>query len=193
MGQERLKNSKNKRAKGIGLTTNEQKIVLAIRSLLHESLVSEDSTLQDMLKKVSHDVDEMAHTSQFRWEGIDDAFKLKVAGSPYEDSVSSAFFQTHSYKYLDNPTFKLSFERELKQRAVPTGEISSAMGYLDSMVSDLKNDPAEQDAGWNSDMAALVDLTSNADNRTAKSLDPYTGGGQYPEGDTYDKGSLEGF
>lgn len=175
------------------LTSDEEKLVLAFRSILKESLVSEDTTLQDMLKKVSHDVDENAHTSQFRWEGIDDAFKLKVAGSPYEDSITSAFFQTHNYKYLDNPTFKLSFERELRQRAVPTNEISAAMGHLDSMVNDLKSNPGEQDAGWNPDMEALVDLTSNADNRQAKPSDPFTGGGLYPEGDTYDKGSLEGF
>lgn len=191
MKQKRLHNARGKTEQG--LTANEEKIVLAFRSILQESLVSEDSTLQDMLDKVSHDVDENAHNSQFRWEGIDDAFKLKVAGSPYEDSISSAFFQTHNYKYLDNPTFKLSFERELRQRAVPQSEISSAMGYLDSMVSDLKNNPGEQDAGWNADMEALVDLTSNADNRTAKPTDPFTGGGLYPDGDTYDKGSLEGF
>lgn len=184
---------KQKSRKQTGLTSNEEKLVSAFRSILHESLVSEDSTLQDMLKKVKHDAEETSHTSQLRWEGIDDAFQLKAAGSAYGDSITSAFFQTHSYKYLDNPTFKLSFERELKQRAVPTTEITSAIGYLDSMVSELKTNPSEQDAGWNPDMEALRDLTSNADNRTAKSLDPYTGGGQYPEGDTYDKGSLEGF
>ena len=188
------KRSSNSQNKGAGkLTSNEEKLVLAFHNVLRESLISEDSTLQDMLAKVAHDVDETAHTSQFRWEGIDDAFKLKAAGSPYEDSITSAFFQTHSYKYLDNPTFKLSFERELQQRAVPTPEIASAIGYLDSMVTDLKSNPSEQDAGWNPDMADLVDLTSNADNRKAKPLDAHTGGGHYPEGDTYDKGSLKGF
>ena len=67
------------------------------------------------------------------------------------------------------------------------------MGYLDSMVSELKDNPSEQDAGWNPDMEALVDLTSNADNRKASPSDPHSGGGLYPEGDTFDKGSLEGF
>jgi hypothetical protein len=67
------------------------------------------------------------------------------------------------------------------------------MGYLDSMVTDLKNNPGEQDAGWSPEMEALVDLTSNADDRKAKPSEPFTGGGLYPDGDTYDKGSLEGF
>jgi hypothetical protein len=175
------------------LTQTEEKIVLAVRNILNESLISEDTTLQDMLKKVDHGVDETSHHSQFRWEGIDDAFKLKVGDSPHADSITSAFFQTHSYKYLDNPTFKLSFERELRQRAVPQSEITGAMGHLESMVSDLANNPAEQDAGWNPNMEDLVDLTSNADNRKASPTDPFTGGGHYPENDTYDKGSLEGF
>ena len=190
MGQENLHNSQNSKA---GLSSSEARLVSAFRSLLKESLMSEETTLQDMLKKVDHGTEETSHTSQFRWEGIDDAFKLKVAGSPYEDSITSAFFQTHNYKYLDNPTFKLSFERELRQRAVPTNEINTAMGHLESMITDLKNNPAEQDAGWNPDMDALVDLTSNADNRDAKYTEPFTGGGHYPENDTYDKGSLEGF
>lgn len=176
------------------LESLEKKIILAFRHTLRESLVSEDSTvLQDMLKDVSHDVEETAHQSQFRWEGIDDTFKLKVAGSPYEDALTSAFSQTHTYKYLDNPTFKLSFEREMRQRAVPTNDISQALKHVDSIISDLNKNPGELDAGWNSDMESLVDLTTNADNRQAQPLEPYTGGGQYPENDSYNKGSLEGF
>jgi hypothetical protein len=172
----------------------EKRIVLAFRQTLREGLVSEDSTvLQKMLDDVAHDVEETSHQSQFRWEGIDDAFKLKAAGSPYEDALTSAFFQTHTYKYLDNPTFKLSFERELRQRAVPTSEMNDALGHVDSLIADLQKNPGELDAGWNSDMEGLVDLTSNADNRDAKPLDPHTGGGVYPENDSYDKGTLEGF
>lgn len=172
----------------------EKKIVLAFRHTLRESLVSEDNTvLQDMLDGVAHDVEETSHQSQFRWEGIDDTFKLKVAGSPYEDALTSAFFQTHNYKYLDNPTFKLSFEREMRQRAVPTNELNQALTHIDSLISDLQKNPGELDAGWNSDMEGLVDLTTNADSRQAKPLDPHTGGGHYPENDSYDKGTLEGF
>jgi hypothetical protein len=172
----------------------EKKIILAFRHTLHESLVSEDNTtLQGMLDNVAHDAEETSHHSQFRWEGIDDTFKLKVAGSPYEDALTSAFFQTHTYKYLDNPTFKLSFERELRQRAVPTNEMTDALGHVDSLITDLKKNPGELDAGWNPNMADLVDLTSNADNHQAKPLDPHTGGGLYPKNDSYDKGSLEGF
>ncbi len=170
----------------------EQKILVAFKYTLKEDVVNE-SVLQDMLDAIDQNVDETSHLSQFRWEGIDDAFKLKVAGSPFEDSITSSFFQTHSYKYLDDPAFKLSFEREMRQRALPELEITSALGYVDGLVTDLKNNPSEQDSGWNPNMKEIADMTMNADSRKSSATDPFTGGGVYPEGDTYDKGTLEGF
>jgi hypothetical protein len=134
---------------------------------------------------------ETSHTSQFRWEGIDDAFALKVANSPFSDAIRSAFFAVHTHKYIDNPTFKLSFEKELTGRAVPTPERTQALKYLEEMVGELSsNKLSERDAGWNPNMADLVDLTSNADNRTPKSEKPFTGGGPSPEGERGGKGGI---
>ena len=116
-----------------------------------------------------------------------------MAGEPHEDAITSAFFQTHNYKYLDNDTFKLSFERELRQRAVPDKAVESALGHVDSLVKELSKDPGEQDSGWNQNLEDIVDVTTNADTRDGEYTDPHTGGGLYPEGDTYDKGDLEGF
>jgi len=132
---------------------------------------------------------ETSHTSQFRWEGIDDAFALKVAGSPFADSITSAFFAVHSHKYIDNPTFKLSFEKEMSARAVPTPEREQAIKYLDDMQDELSSSKlSERDAGWNPNMKEIVDLTSNADNRTPKPSKPFTGGGPAPEGERGGKG-----
>ena len=174
------------------LSELENKIVFALHNSLRET-INENTTLQDMLKSVSHDTDETSHNSQFRWEGIDDAFKLKVAGNPFEDAITSAFFQTHTYKYLDHPTFNLSFERELRQRAVPTQEIESAMSKLSELITDLDKNPGELDSGWNHQIEDLMDVTTFADSRDASYTEPFSGGGLYPEGDTYDKGDLEGF
>lgn len=173
------------------LTKNEEQLIYAIKGLLKESANIDESVMQDMLDAVKHDTDETSHFSQFRWEGIDDAFRLKVAGSPFADSISSAFFQTHSYKYLDNPTFELSFRKELTGRALPTSEISDAVKHYQSLVKELSKNPGEQDSGWNPNMEDIVDVTTHADDRKAKYTDPFTGGGLYPEGDTYDKGSLD--
>jgi hypothetical protein len=134
---------------------------------------------------------ETSHTSQFRWEGIDDAFALKVSGSPFADSINSAFFAVHSHKYIDHPTFKLSFLKEMTARAIPTEEREQAVKYLETMVEELsKSKLSERDAGWNPAMDELVDLTTNADTRTAKMTKPFTGGGPAPEGERGGKGGL---
>ena len=171
----------------------EKQLLEAMKGTLRADVLFEGTTLSDMLDMVKHDDDETAHNSQFRWEGIDDAFKLKVAGDPHEDAMTSAFFQTHNYKYLDNATFRLSFERELRQRAVPNKAVESALGHVDALVKELSTNPGEQDSGWNSNIEDLIDVTTNADSRKAEYTEPYSGGGLYPEGDEYDKGDLEGF
>lgn len=123
------------------------------------------------------------HHPQFRWEGIDDLFTLKVSGSPFKDALSSAFYAVHSHKYIDNPTFKLSLEREMKARAIPSHVREESLKYVDGIVEDLSaKKPSEQDAGWNPNLADIVDMTSNADNRKAEHSEPFTGGGPAPEG-----------
>jgi hypothetical protein len=123
------------------------------------------------------------HTSQFRWEGIDDLFTLKVSGSPFKDSLTSAFFAVHSHKYIDNPTFKLSFDKEMKARALPTHVREESLKHVDNIIEDLSaKKPSELDSGWNPDMKGIVDVTSNADHHDAKATEPFTGGGPAPDG-----------
>lgn len=131
------------------------------------------------------------HYSQFRWEGIDDLFTLKVSGSPFKDALTSAFFTVHSHKYIDNPTFKLSFDKEMRARAIPTHVREESMKHVDNIIEDLSaKKPSELDAGWSPNLADIVDVTSNAHDRKAKMTDPFTGGGPAPEG-KHDIGKLE--
>lgn len=177
------------------LCEDEERVVLALRNALRNTrTLKEESTLAAMLDQVKHGNDETSHHSQLRWEGIDDAFRLKVAGNPFADAITSAFFQTHTYKYVDHPTFAKSFRNELSARALPTKEIDNALGFLETLQKELSSKPGEQDSGWNPNMEDLVDVTTNADDRQhGGQSDPFTGGGQYPDNDTYDKGTLEGF
>lgn len=124
------------------------------------------------------------HHSQFKWEGIDDLFTLKVAGSPYKDSLTSAFYAVHSHKYIDNPTFKLAFDKEMKARGLSSTVREDAIKHVDNIIEDLSaKSPNEQDAGWNPNMKDLTDITSHTDTRKAKMTEPFTGGGPAPEGD----------
>ena len=125
---------------------------------------------------------ETSHTSQFRWESLKGAFALKVADSTFYESLTSAFHAIHVYKHIDHPTFKLALSTELKSRAVPTEEINRAMKAVDGLISGLTADsPSERDAGWNPNLAEIADMTRNADNRTPKREDPFTGGGPWAE------------
>ena len=130
------------------------------------------------------------HYSQFRWEGIDDLFTLKVSGSPFKDALTSAFFTVHSHKYIDSPTFKLSFDKEMRARAIPTHVREESLKHLDNIIEDLSaKKPSELDAGWNPNIADIVDVTSNAHDRKAKATEPFTGGGPSPDG-KHDIGKL---
>jgi hypothetical protein len=164
----------------MALNPNEKMLLEAISSMLQQ-----DARLGVPIHN------ETSHTSQFRWEGIDDAFALKAAESPFADSLTSAFFAVHSHKYIDNPTFKLSFEKEMSARAVPMEERLQALKYLDAMVNELSpSKPSEQDAGWNPNMDEIADMTSHADNRKPQTSKPFTGGGPAPEGDRGGKGGI---
>jgi hypothetical protein len=164
----------------MALNKDEKAILEALSSLLKQNA------------KLGLPIDnESSHYSQFRWEGIDDAFALKVAGSPFADSINSAFFAVHSHKYVDHPVFPLSFEKEMSARAIPTPDREQAMKYLKEMVTELSATKlSEQDAGWNPAMAEIVDLTTNADDRTPKTSKPFTGGGPAPEGERGGKGGI---
>ena len=160
------------------MTNDEKAILEAISSLLHQ-----DAKLGLPVEN------ETSHTSQFRWEGIDDAFALKVSGSTFADAISSAFYAVHTHKYIDNPTFKLSFEKEMTARAIPTTERDQAIKYFDTMVEELsKNKLSERDAGWNPQLDEIVEMTSEADTRSAKTSEPFTGGGPAPKGERGGKG-----
>jgi len=148
-------------------------ITEAVKGMLSDSILGLDTSK-----------DETSHTSQFRWEGIDDAYALKVSDSTFFESITSAFFQVHSYKYIDHPTFKLSLETELKNRALPVEEIDKAVKAVDALVEELSvKKPTEKDAGWNPAMREIADMTRNADNRKLDRPEPFTGGGPWPTED----------
>lgn len=166
----------------MALNKHEKAILEAV-----EGLLQQDAKLGLSIHKDK----EVSHLSQFRWEGIDDLFTLKVAGSPFKDAMTSAFYAVHSHKYIDHPTFKLAFDKEMSARAVPTAMREQALKHVDAIVEDLTvKKPNEQDAGWNPAMDEIVEMTTKADDRKAETSEPFTGGGPNPEG-TRDNGKLK--
>lgn len=156
----------------MALNKNEKTLLEAVKGLLS----------QDALGIHFKSDEETSHTSQFRWEGIDDAFALKVSNSPFFESMTSAFYAVHSHKYIDHPTFKLALVQELKSRAVPEKSIEEAVKALDGIINELSaKKPSERDAGWNPNIDEITEMTRNADNRKPKREAPFTGGGPWVE------------
>lgn len=151
----------------------EERVVLeAVKSMLNQKA---------KLGLAGHENLDDSHSSQDRWESISEAFKLKIVESPFFESISSAFRQTHDYKYICNPTFKEAFERELRNRGIPHIEIKKAIAAVDSIVESLTKEPCESAAGWNPAIADIAEMTREADSRKPEKSDPPSGGGPVPE------------
>lgn len=157
----------------MALKPTEAKLLNAISSMLSH----------DLLGLNIHKQQEVAHTSQFRWENIAEAFRLKCVDSAFCDSMSAAFRKTHDYKYIDHPTFKLAMQVDMKSMGLPVHVQEEALKHVDSLIAELKEStPSEKDAGWG-DVSVLRDVTTYAHDRTPKTSKPFTGGGPSPEGD----------
>jgi hypothetical protein len=137
---------------------------------------------------------ESSHFQWHQWEYIDDSFSEKVVDSPFFESLCAAFFKIHSYKYLDDGSFPLALESELRSMGVPQIECVKAYKAIKEIVEEHKGNSdcwtvyteyskgwGERDAGWNPAMDEIADMTRNADQREPKADDPFTGGGPAPK------------
>lgn len=164
-GESIMKEQKNMQKK-------EQVVLEALQSLLNQKA---------RLGLSTHDEIDASHSSQDAWESISEAFKLKIIDSTFFDSISSAFRQTHDYKYVSNPTFKVAFESELRNRGIPPIEIKKAIAAVDSIIETMDKKPCEQSAGWNPALDDIVSMTKHADTRTPEKSNVPSGGGPIPE------------
>lgn len=132
-----------------------------------------------------HDQEESSHHPQFRWEDIKEEYALKVnqkCSSAFFESITSAFRDIHSYKYINHPTFRIALEKSLTARAVPSEDLKTALECLDEIVSKLnKTNINEQDAGWNPNIEEIANDTREADKKELKREKPFTGGGPWPD------------
>jgi len=147
----------------MGLNKKEKFFVEAIKSALDDDALG--------LHKFDSDK-EVSHMQQFKYEDIRDMMRLKVNGLSFATEIMAAFEKNHSYKYTTDPSFCEGFAKDMKARGIPAKQQKTALRAVDSIVKDLECDE-EADFGWNKDMDDLVDLTSNADNRTPKRSIPH--------------------
>lgn len=83
---------------------------------------------------------------------IDEMFALKAAELTHADGVCQAFKKTHSYKYLDDPTFQTAMAKEMVAQGIPESDRGKALGFIPSIINELKKEQAEwseKDSGFN--------------------------------------------
>lgn len=168
----------------MALKKNEKNLVEALKNFLQQDA---------KLGLAIHDNEETSHNIQFQWEGINDAFRLAINESPFHDSISSAFYAIHSFKYLDDPLFELDLKQELLSRAIPKEEINKTMNIIHMLRENIggskKTDNQielfrlgdEKSSGWNEQLKELADLTNYTSQLETKQSKPFTGGGPNPQ------------
>ena len=131
------------------------------------------------------DKKESSHYQWHQWESIDDMFALKASNSPFYESLCQAFYSVHSHKYLEDPTFGLSVDVELRSQGIPQEQREQAIKYIEEIKQEMSGEHkwSERDAGWNPNMDEIADMTKNADTRGTVPSDPYVGGGPAPSED----------
>lgn len=124
--------------------------------------------------------------SNLQWERIQDKFRLELINSDCTmvDAICGAFYQTHSYKNIDNPKFAESFEQNMRsaEYAIPTKQREKALKILKKIA---KEEVSELDSGWNTRIDEIIEMTSKAEDRKLPEKQTMnSGGGPTPEKDT---------
>lgn len=85
------------------------------------------------------DTDERSHYVQYHWQSAEDMYRIKINNPKitHYEAISAAFFHTHSYKNIDDPSFDLAFRKQLTGSAVPPDQIDLALKYLDELRKEL--------------------------------------------------------
>jgi hypothetical protein len=124
-----------------------------------------------------------SHKFQHQFEEIIDRFALKIneAGLEHYEPLRSAFYDIHSYTFITDSRFLIDFEAKCKSMAVPLTEVEQAKKIIWDLSESVKKESGdERSVGW-VDVAAMRDVTTNANNRRPKREAPFTGGGPAPD------------
>ena len=121
---------------------------------------------QDDLGRVSvDDQKEHVHNTQFQWEDILRDFALAVKKSEFFDSLNSAFYAVHSYKWIDDDKFEIAMSDILKSQGIPENEIELAIDGLEKVRKQyLKDKGNESAAGWHENLDDIKNVTQNPTN-----------------------------
>lgn len=135
----------------MGLSKQESLILESVSNWLQDATVTADDKDKS---------EERAHTFTFQHEDVEQQFRLHMVESSFYDGICGAFNKVHSHKYLDDPTFALSFKKEMSGQGIPEEDQAKAINAVSEVLkSVVGEDNGEKDAGWNPDLDKIVDAS----------------------------------
>lgn len=141
------------------LSNTEQALFEAIDTMLKQDAKLGLSVHDDELEKTG----ENERGFEYLHNQVNDMFQLKAAELTHANGVCQAFTKIHSYKYVDDPQFKTAMEKEMVAQGIPASDRSKAIGFVDSIMKELKADKgewAEKDFGFNPNLDEVTDTES---------------------------------
>jgi hypothetical protein len=147
------------------------------------SLLDQQAKLGLAYHKPPQEEKESSHFVQFQHETIGDMYQLAVLESRFASAITAAFGKVHGHKYVDDPTFKIDLDTELRSMGVPGEAREAALTAVDKILKEMRDGAAwsERDAGWHPNLDEIKELTTHADCRKMTHEPPWTGGGPAPQ------------
>lgn len=142
----------------MSLNKNEKNLLEAVGNMLQQDIA---------LGLSAHDNDDQEYLStqrgyEYLHNQIEEMFALKAAELTHTDGVCQAFHKVHSYKYLDDPSFKTAMQKEMVAQGIPKDERETAIGWVDDIVQEVSQEQdewAEKDYGFHPDLDEVIDVS----------------------------------
>lgn len=141
----------------MSLNENEKLLLEAVQSMLQQDAKLGLSIHDEDLK--SFDSAERGY--EYLHGQIAEMFALKSAELTHADGINQSFRKVHNYKYLDDPSFKTAMQKEMVAQAIPAEEREKALGFIPSIISELKAEQiewAEKDT-FNPDLDEIMEVS----------------------------------
>ena len=114
------------------MNEKESLLVEAVRGMLRQ-----DVKLGLAYHKPSQEKKESSHFMQFQRETVDDMYQLMVSESKFADSITAAFNKMHCHKNLDDPTFKLALDVEMRSMGLTKEDREFAVEAIDKVIKEI--------------------------------------------------------
>jgi len=129
-----------------------------------QNMLQQDVMLGLSIHKNKEDVEYLSAERGYEYlhNQIDEMFALKAAELVHVEGVCQAFHKVHSYKYLDDPSFKTAMEKEMVAQGIPSEDRVKAVAWIPQIIKELREEQsewAEKDTGFNPQMEEIKEMS----------------------------------